>query len=37
MTSGIYVAVVLTHGVICCFGTKVLARLQSLYVVLNVL
>ncbi|KAF9644428.1 APC amino acid permease [Thelephora ganbajun] len=36
-TFGIYVTVVLTHGIICCFGTKVLARLQSLYVVLNVL
>ncbi|KAI0341281.1 APC amino acid permease [Trametopsis cervina] len=34
---GTYAAVVLTHAVICCLGTRVLARLQSLYVALNVL
>lgn len=27
---------VLTHAVICCFGTQLLARLQTVYVVLNV-
>ncbi|EMD35048.1 hypothetical protein CERSUDRAFT_139863 [Gelatoporia subvermispora B] len=36
-TFGVYTAIVLTHAVICCFGTKVLARLQTVYVVLNVL
>lgn len=34
---GTYACVVLTHAVICCLGTKVLARLQSVYVALNVL
>ncbi|OBZ74436.1 putative amino-acid permease C11D3.08c [Grifola frondosa] len=36
-TFGIYVAIVLTHAVICCLGTQLLARLQTIYVVLNVL
>lgn len=36
-TFGVYCAVVLSHAVICCFGTRVLARLQTVYVVLNVL
>ena len=36
-TSAIFVALVITHGAVCCFGTKVLARLQNLYVALNVL
>ena len=35
--SGVYCAVVLSHAVICCLGTGVLARLQTLYVVLNIL
>lgn len=35
--SGVYVLVVLTHAVICCLATRVLARLQTVYVVLNVL
>ncbi|RPD60766.1 APC amino acid permease [Lentinus tigrinus ALCF2SS1-7] len=34
---GVYVAVVLSHAVLCCLGTRVLARLQTLYVVLNVM
>ncbi|KAI0728352.1 APC amino acid permease [Irpex lacteus] len=34
---GTYACVVLTHAVICCLGTKILARLQSVYVALNVL
>ncbi|KAF8961614.1 amino acid/polyamine transporter I [Flammula alnicola] len=34
---GVYVAIILTHAVICCLGTSVLARLQTVYVVLNVL
>ncbi|TFK19375.1 amino acid transporter [Coprinopsis marcescibilis] len=34
---GVYAAIVLSHGVICCLGTAFLARLQGLYVVLNVL
>ncbi|KAK7688471.1 hypothetical protein QCA50_008009 [Cerrena zonata] len=37
MTYGVYAAVVLSHAVICCLGTAVLARLQTVYVVLNVL
>lgn len=35
--SGVYAAIILTHAVICCLATPVLARLQSLYIVLNVL
>jgi len=34
---GVYAAIVVSHGFICCLGTAVLARLQSLYVTLNVL
>ncbi|KAG0694600.1 amino acid/polyamine transporter I [Suillus ampliporus] len=34
-TFGVYVAIVLSHAVICCLGTAVLARLQTVYVVLN--
>ncbi|KIJ18187.1 PF00324 AA_permease [Paxillus involutus ATCC 200175] len=33
---GIYVGVILSHAVICCLGTPVLARLQTVYVILNV-
>ncbi|KAI0717739.1 APC amino acid permease [Cerioporus squamosus] len=36
-TFGVYAAVVLSHAVICCLGTRVLARLQTVYVVLNVM
>ncbi|KAI0944536.1 hypothetical protein AcW1_002218 [Taiwanofungus camphoratus] len=36
-TFGVYAAIILSHAVICCLGTKVLARLQSVYVVLNIL
>ncbi|KAF8168438.1 APC amino acid permease [Crassisporium funariophilum] len=36
-TFGVYAAIVLSHAVICCLGTAVLARLQTVYVVLNVL
>ncbi|KAH9856381.1 APC amino acid permease [Lenzites betulinus] len=36
-TFGVYAAVVLSHAVICCLGTRLLARLQTVYVVLNVL
>ncbi|KAF9815693.1 hypothetical protein IEO21_04410 [Rhodonia placenta] len=36
-TFAVYTAIVLSHAIICCLGTKVLARLQTLYVVLNVL
>ena len=35
--SGVYVAIVVSHGFVCCLGTAVLARLQSVYIVLNVL
>ncbi|KZT05219.1 APC amino acid permease [Laetiporus sulphureus 93-53] len=34
---GVYALILLTHALICCFGTKILARLQTVYVVLNVL
>ncbi|KAF5381938.1 hypothetical protein D9757_007583 [Collybiopsis confluens] len=34
---GTYAAVIITHTFICCLGTTVLARLQTVYVVLNVL
>ncbi|KAF8797704.1 amino acid transporter [Phlegmacium glaucopus] len=34
---GVYAAIVLSHAVVCCLGTSVLARLQTIYVVLNVL
>ncbi|KZS88841.1 amino acid transporter [Sistotremastrum niveocremeum HHB9708] len=36
-TFAVYCAIVLTHAVICCLGTQVLARLQTVYVVLNVM
>ncbi|TFK47246.1 APC amino acid permease [Heliocybe sulcata] len=36
-TFGCYVAIVLTQAVICCLATQVLARLQTVYVILNVL
>lgn len=36
-TFGIYAAIVLSHAVICCLATAVLAKLQTVYVVLNVL
>ncbi|KAJ3483876.1 hypothetical protein NLI96_g6014 [Meripilus lineatus] len=36
-TFGVYCAIVLSHAVVCCLGTKLLARLQSAYVILNVL
>jgi len=34
---GVYAAIVVSHGFLCCLGTAVLARLQSVYIVLNVL
>ncbi|KDR74097.1 hypothetical protein GALMADRAFT_71679 [Galerina marginata CBS 339.88] len=34
---GVYAAIVISHAVICCLGTAVLARLQTFYVILNVL
>jgi len=36
-TFGIYAAIIISHAVICCLGTQLLARLQSVYVVLNVI
>jgi len=36
-TFGVYVGIVLTHAVVCCLGTNVLARLQNVYVALNIL
>ncbi|KAF5323197.1 hypothetical protein D9758_016727 [Tetrapyrgos nigripes] len=34
---GVYAAIMVTHTAICCLGTTLLARLQTVYVVLNVL
>jgi hypothetical protein len=34
---GIFVGIVLTHALVCSLGTSVLARLQTVYVGLNVL
>lgn len=34
---GIYAALIITHTVVCCLGTEVLARLQTVYVILNVI
>ncbi|KIK56176.1 hypothetical protein GYMLUDRAFT_174701 [Collybiopsis luxurians FD-317 M1] len=34
---GAYAAIIITHMLVCCLGTTVLARLQTVYVVLNVL
>lgn len=36
-TFGVYVGIVLSHAVVCCLGTQVLARLQNVYVALNIL
>jgi len=36
-TFGVYVAIILLHGLVCTFGTKILARLQTLWVLLNVI
>lgn len=35
--SAVYIGIIFSHAVICCLGTAVLARLQTLYVILNVL
>ncbi|KAJ4481031.1 amino acid/polyamine transporter I [Lentinula aciculospora] len=34
---GTYAAIILTHTLVCCLGTTILARLQTIYVGLNVL
>ncbi|KAF8272727.1 amino acid/polyamine transporter I [Lactarius quietus] len=34
---GVYVGIVLSHAIICCLGTNVLARLQNVYIALNIL
>ncbi|KAF7373370.1 Gaba permease [Mycena sanguinolenta] len=36
-TYGVYVAILFSHTLICCLGTAVLARLQTVYVILNVI
>lgn len=33
---GVYAGVVASHAVLCCLGTAVLARLQTLYIILNI-
>lgn len=35
--SGVYVAILVMHAMICSLATRVLARLQNLYIVLNIL
>ena len=35
--SAVYAAIILSHAFVCCLGTQLLARLQSVYVILNVL
>ncbi|KAG6330592.1 hypothetical protein ID866_8495 [Astraeus odoratus] len=35
-TYGIYIAVLLSHGAVCCLATAVLARIQSLYIMINI-
>jgi hypothetical protein len=35
--SGVYTGIVMCHGVLCCLGTTILARLQTVYIILNVL
>jgi hypothetical protein len=35
--SGVYGGIVLSHAVVCSLGTKVLARLQNVYIALNIL
>ena len=37
MHSFVYAAIVLSHGIVCSLGTALLARLQTLYIILNVL
>lgn len=34
---GIYIALLLSHAVVCCLGTAILARLQSVYTLINFL
>ncbi|TEB34406.1 APC amino acid permease [Coprinellus micaceus] len=34
---GVYTGIVMCHGVLCCLGTTILARLQTVYIILNVL
>ncbi|KAH8115111.1 amino acid transporter [Phellopilus nigrolimitatus] len=36
-TYGVFCLILLTDSIICCFATNVLARLQTVYVILNVL
>ncbi|KAF8330588.1 amino acid/polyamine transporter I [Cantharellus anzutake] len=35
-TFAVYLAIVLSHAVVCCLGTAVLARLQNIYTFLNI-
>lgn len=36
-TYGIYLAILFTHALVCSLATEVLARLQSVYVILNLM
>jgi len=35
--SGIYAAIVITHVFACCLGTRLLARLQNVYIAFNIM
>ncbi|KAJ3561123.1 hypothetical protein NP233_g10390 [Leucocoprinus birnbaumii] len=34
---GVYAAIVISHAIVCCLGTRILARLQTVYIALNVM
>ncbi|KAJ3569587.1 hypothetical protein NP233_g4958 [Leucocoprinus birnbaumii] len=34
---GVYAAIVVSHAIVCCLGTRVLARLQNVIIVFNIL
>ena len=36
VASGIFIAVLLSHGLVCCLATAVIARLQKLYIAINI-
>jgi len=36
ITSGIFVAVLLSHALVCCLATAVIARVQKLYIAINI-
>jgi len=34
---GVYAAIIISHAFVCCLGTRILARLQTVYIALNIL